>query len=342
MSRRTVVGSIITVVSVLALTVFELRREGRRIGRCATDARVLSSVSGLAQQALYPDTDRFLNSYLRSDESEWQTALASAEHAARFSAQEATAFFLRGSCSAAREMYLAAEQQASLVKEPRGNWLSFESETTKAAAAFLTAKNRYELDRASLVSTDRDSDLTERQGAIMKVLADSTQRKKERQAEVERRVKEKEAAEKRTQDAATEQVARSQPWLLLDKKDSDKPIVMAECLKGSVPFVTKVTVTLGELKTLQESSNALPPRATQLTNLRRMRELLRETAGYVVPECAVHLKTLELEALEKTISAYSSLAEVGFSDETKAKKALAVAAWSALSTEFNRLSSSGR
>ena len=138
----------------------ELRDEGRRVGACAGSATTLSKVSDVVRQSLYPDTDHFLGSVPRLHEAALLESLKAAYLAAQRAATRCHASFLRTSAAEAREMFLAAMQERNLAQGPRGNWISYMSETAKAKTQFETAKARYELDRpTTMVQGDGAADV---------------------------------------------------------------------------------------------------------------------------------------------------------------------------------------
>jgi hypothetical protein len=117
-------------------------RDGGLVARCARDADVLDQVSRFALSALYPDTDHFLGKEPRLFEPEILQAVGEAKKTASNSAETLPASMPK-SADAAREMYITAAQEADFASEPRGNWLSFMSETTKSRSDFERAKLRY-------------------------------------------------------------------------------------------------------------------------------------------------------------------------------------------------------
>jgi hypothetical protein len=153
--KRVVLIAAAALVLVLSL---EAIREARAIGAAALNASVLSKVSSLARETMYPDTDYFLGKYPRPYESEARRSLDAAYGAARVRAGATSGLFFRGSAREAREMFLAAEREKILAAEPRGNWISYMAETARARSDFDAAKGRFDLDRAALIPQLREDE----------------------------------------------------------------------------------------------------------------------------------------------------------------------------------------
>jgi tetratricopeptide (TPR) repeat protein len=156
LKKRPIAVALIGLIAAVAIAA-ELRLEGSRIGACVRDATALSKVSAIVRSELYGDTDLFLGKSPRPHERESGQALETAYRTARASAESCRALFYSGAAARAREIYLAAEQERNLAAEPRGNWISYLAEVTKARTQFEVAKSRFDLDRPAIVWGDDPS-----------------------------------------------------------------------------------------------------------------------------------------------------------------------------------------
>jgi hypothetical protein len=217
-SHRKIASAVAVLVTVIAVGVFATRfilkerrardeRDGHLIAVCARDAEVLDRVSRLAWSTLYPDTDHFLGKEPRPFEDETLHAIVEARRVATKSAGELPATMPR-SQDAAREMYVTAAQEAQLAGEPRGNWLSFMSETTRARSDFERAKLRYQTAQNKVIEHDYNEDSVA--VAFSTALAPITYAAKEQQRLLaEKAEKEQEARSAEIDKEAAESVDRT-------------------------------------------------------------------------------------------------------------------------------------
>jgi len=100
-------------------------------------------------------------------------------------------------------MFLAAQEQRNLAATPRGNWISYMSETTKARTQFELAHSRYDLDRPASISNDSPDDVNKAVQAALRPVTEEQMRLRVKLANEEKEAEESLAKRKADGEAAS-------------------------------------------------------------------------------------------------------------------------------------------
>lgn len=101
-------------------------------------------------------------------------------------------------------MFLAAQEQRNLAATPRGNWISYMSEATKARTQFELAHSRYDLDRPASISNDSPDDVNKAVQAALRPVTEEQMRLRVKLANEEREAEKSQAKRKADAEADAE------------------------------------------------------------------------------------------------------------------------------------------